>query len=152
MQDTLLEMVVLDARFVTQSLQLAAAVGAEIHHLADVVGSPGRGALSQKRERPAPLGGIQSWPEQQGRVGLEQPFHDFQRGGRVGPRLRMGNGDLTAVGITGFQAGLVLAINHSYLVPLLLQIPGRGSTHNACAQNQYMHACLRSNRIRHPTA
>src|SRR5690554_6653028 len=54
----------------------------------------------------------------------------------------MGYGDLATIGIAGFQASLTLSIHNRYLMPLLLQKPGRCNANNTCAQYDYVHACL----------
>ncbi len=71
MQDALFQLVVVKPQFSPQRLKLAAAVRAEVDHLADIVGRLGGSTLGQKRQGPAPLSRIQAWPEKQWGIGLE---------------------------------------------------------------------------------
>src|SRR5690554_1166190 len=72
-QYALRDLIILKPLLLAQSLKLAPAVGAKIHHLANIMGRFCRSALSQKRQRPAPLCWIHPWPKQKRRIGFKQP-------------------------------------------------------------------------------
>ena len=143
-QDPLLQVIVLQTQFLAERLQLAAAVCAQVDHLANVVGGLAGRALPEKRQGPAPLCRIQARPEQQRRVRLEQPLHHLQRRRGVGPGFGVGHGNLTTVGVAGFKTGPVLPVHHRDLIPFLLQEPGRGYADHSRAQHHDVHACLQS--------
>ena len=74
MQDALGAVVVGNARVSAQLLQHAAAVGAQIDDLPDVVARAGRGAFTQKLQTPRPLARVGAQPEQQRCVFFGKPF------------------------------------------------------------------------------
>ena len=139
MQDASLEVVVFNADIPTQRLQMGTAVDPQIYDLPNVVSRPGSRALLQESHRPAPLRRVQTGTEKQWCIRLEQPFEYLQGCRRIGPGFGMGYRYLTAVGITGFGACLILPVYNRHVISLLPQEPCACNTNNTCTQYQYMH-------------
>jgi len=99
-----------------------------------------RGAVAQHGEAPAHQAHVQVRADDQRPVLHQQPLDRLQRHARSGPGRRVTRRHLAGIGVAGFLAGRVLAVDHRDLVAGLRQKPRARHADDAAAQNDDLHA------------
>jgi hypothetical protein len=135
MQNALRPLVVMNAFPRADFLQPRPAFHRELDDLGRVAIGVPRQTLDQKARDPEPLMYVELRPEQQRGFIIEKPFQDFRRRRRIGPRLRMADRNLPAIGKTRLQPRLRLAIDDAHRLPAAREPIGGGDADDAGAKD-----------------
>ena len=135
MQDAALEVVVFDARFGAQRLELIAAIERQRDDVAHIVARPARRAFAQETQAPVEQRRIPAQAKKQRRILAPHHGQRAQRCVRIGPGLGMRNGNLSAVGETGFEPCAGLTIDDGHLMTGFGKIPGTADANDTGAEN-----------------
>ena len=137
--DPLREVVILDARLLTQRLQAGTAVGAQVDELEHVVAGALRRALAQELQAPAPLRRVGPQPEEQRCIFPPQPFQQLHGCRRIGPGFGVADRDLPTIAEARLAGSPPVAFQYRHLVACLVQIPGRGHAHDSGTHHDHPH-------------
>jgi len=139
LQGALHALVVCDARRGPQRAQAVAAVFSQTHHPLLVDGVARRGAVGERRERPAQEGQVDVRPDDERPVVHRQPLDRLQRYAGARPRRRITRRDFARVGEARLERRLGLAVDDRDLMAGERQLPRRGDADDAGAENQDPH-------------
>ena len=109
----------LEVRLADHFLERRVAVGTQGHDLLDIALERRVIALTEELEQPTPLVRVHLGAQQQRRFLVEQPLDRLERRVAVRPRLAVAHRDLRAVGKTGLQRRIGLAIHNDDFVTAL---------------------------------
>ena len=139
MQDAARALLVFEPARLPQPCQALCAVHGERGDRRRVAATACGQTLTQKGQRPPPLRRIKRGAKLQRRIVASEPAQHQPWRCRVGPGLRMTDGDLATVGEARFEPSTGLTIDHTDFETGLLQIPGGADAGDAGAQNHDVH-------------
>jgi hypothetical protein len=135
---------VVDAGLGAQRVDAVAAVVGHAHHARLVDRVALGGAVAQHLPQPAVLGPVGGRADRQRGVFLEQPLHRLQRHAGRRPRRCVAERQLARIGIAGFQARGLLAVDHRHFETRLPQVPGTGRADDPASKHQNSHLLLQT--------
>jgi len=139
MQDAAAELVVLQAELRAQRAQLLAAPHREGCDRRGVAMGARRQAFKQEAQAPPPLRRVAAGAKHQRCIRATEPAQDLRGRTGVGPRLRVADRDLAAVGEAGLETGPGLAVEQADAETGLRQVPGGRDAGQAGAENHDVH-------------
>lgn len=135
----MLALLISELKFGAERQQLGTAADRQRGSGCRVAGTACRQTFKQKAQRPAPLIGVGAQTEFQRGITAAEPAQDVARRMRIGPRLRMTDRNLAAIGKAGFQPGRRLTVDDRHFNTGAVQIPGRGDADHTGAKYQDTH-------------